>query len=296
MNAPEPKAPRVALLSDLVSDFVADAEAAAKAKKTGMARGPQTGVPSLDEALGSYLAPGVHTLQAAPGAGKTAFALQTAARCGFPALFVSAEMPILELFRRLIARETGTFLGKLKSGEIEPKAAMQLAVRAAEKVPNIALMDATSAFASPTTIRDAAVALKDRTAAEHVLVVIDSLQIWARSGKLNGGDSATEYDAINNALSAAASIAGGLNCPLLLVSHRNRAGNKSDGGLHAAKGSGDIEYVSESIIDLTRKDEQPDAAGEVEVKAVIHKNRHGVAGVSFPLRFVGRLQEFREGR
>ena len=109
---------RPTLLADLVADLVADAEAAHVAYLTGRPRGPQTGLAAVDEALGGDMAPGVHVLQAAPGAAKTALALQMAATCGFPALYVSAEMQLLELLRRVTSRVTGTFLGKLKSGEL----------------------------------------------------------------------------------------------------------------------------------------------------------------------------------
>ncbi len=108
MNTTDPNAPKVTLLSDLISDFVADTEAAAAARAAGHPRGPVTLLRDLDNALGGYLAPGLHILQASPGAGKTAFALQVAATCGFPALFVSAEMGLLEIFRRLVSRSTGT--------------------------------------------------------------------------------------------------------------------------------------------------------------------------------------------
>ncbi len=65
----ETKTPVVTQLADLVDFFVADAEAAAIARETGRPRGPVTGLSSLDEALGGYLSPGVHIVQAAPGAG-----------------------------------------------------------------------------------------------------------------------------------------------------------------------------------------------------------------------------------
>jgi replicative DNA helicase len=110
---------------------VADAQAAHTAHATGQPRGAQTRLPQLDGILGGFLAPGVHLLQAAPGAGKTAFCLQAAADCGFPALFVTAEMPPLALFRRLIARATGTYLGRLQSGELAPEVVEALARRAA---------------------------------------------------------------------------------------------------------------------------------------------------------------------
>jgi len=298
MPTAEPLAPRVVQLSDLVSDFITDTEAAAAALASGRPRGPVTALASLDDALGGFLAPGVHILQAAPGAGKTALALQCAARCEFPALFVSAEMGLLELFRRLIARETGTFLGKLKTGELGAREAMRLAVRTVEKVPSLALMDATRGHATPEMIRDAAEGLRSRTASAHVLIVVDSLQVWARSARAAGGQvsAATEYDLINAALDSVSDVAADLACPVLAVSHRNRAGQK-EGGLHAGKGSGDLEYMAETVIDLQReRDAQPDANGEVSVTIAIHKNRHGSPGVTFPVRFCGRLQEFREGR
>src|SRR5262245_30990621 len=105
--------PTLTLLADLVGELRADAQAAYDARQAGHPRGPVTGLSPLDEALGGYLAQGLHVLQAAPAAGKTAMGLQIGSSCSFPALIVSVEMPTLELFRRLIARNTRTFLGKL---------------------------------------------------------------------------------------------------------------------------------------------------------------------------------------
>jgi replicative DNA helicase len=291
-----PAIPKVALLSDLISDFVADTDAAADARANNRPRGIVTCFKRLDETLGGYLAPGLHVVQAAPGAGKTAFALQLAARCGFPALYVSAEMGLLELFRRTVARETKTFLGKLKSGEISGAEATKLALQTAEKAPHLALMDATRSFAKSDHIQQTADSLRTRAKAAHILIVIDSLQDWARSAVDEDGKplGASEYDLINSGLAAAARIGAHLACPVLVVAHRNRQSNKSDGGLHGAKGSGDFEYKSETVIDLNRKDDMPDSNGEVEVKASIHKNRHGTPGGTFSFRFTGRTQEFRE--
>jgi replicative DNA helicase len=224
-------------------------------------------------------------------------ALQVASDCRYPALFVSAEMGLLELFRRLIARSTQTFLGKLKSGEIAGANARNLALQTVEKLPHLAMMDATQAYAAPALIADVAEGLKEKMQAEHLLIVVDSLQVWAKSVRAIGGDVATasEYDVINSGLFAAAGIASRLACPVLMISHRNRVGNKEGGGLHSAKGSGDVEYCAESILDLSvKQDQQPDAMGETDVAVKVLKNRHGVPGISASLKFSGRLQEFRE--
>jgi len=288
--ATEPK-PRVVLLSQLVGELVADATAAARAREENRPRGPVTGIPSLDEAIGGYLAPGLHILQGGPGDGKTAFSLERAAKCEAAALYISAEMPILELFRRLIARETGTFLGKLKDGTLGATAIERLALQTAERLPRLALVDATLVPAKPETIRALGEGLREKTASEHILTVIDSLQIWAR-GAATG---ATEYDLVTAAVTGARNVAESLKAPVLAISHRNRAGQK-DGGLFASKGSGDIEYATETVFEIARdKDSRDTAAGDVGVTVSIHKNRHGVAGLSIPLRFTGRLQTFREG-
>jgi replicative DNA helicase len=292
------RTPRTYALSDLVGDFVADTDAAAEAMRTGRPRGAITGLAAIDKIIGGHLAVGVHVLQGAPGCGKTALALQIASRCAYPALYVSIEMGLLELFRRLIARETETFLGRLKTGEISGMQARNLALATVEKLPALAFMDATNAYAEPSLVLDNAKALRERMNVGHSLVVIDSLQTWARSVRTtDGAAQASEYDAINDALHAATQIATRLNAPVLLISHRNRVGNKEQSAaLHSSKGSGDIEYVTETMIDLTptKQDAQENADGEMEVTAKIVKNRHGVVGVSTRLFFSGRLQSFRE--
>jgi replicative DNA helicase len=289
--------PRLTLLSDLVNEFVLDTEAALKALESGMPRGPVTGLIRLDEAIGGFFSGGLHIFQAAPGAGKSAFALQTAANCRFPALYVTAEMGVLELFRRLISRETETYLGKLKTGELGGREAMRLALKTVENLPNFAILDGTSGYASPKQILDVAESLKERAKAAQVLVVIDSIQVWAKTVRIADNDfvGASEYELLNAALGSLSALASEIKSPVLAVSHRNRVGNRSgDASLHSAKGSGEVEYLAESVIDLTRREEQPDASGEVEIGLKILKNRHGVPGVSIPMKFCGRIQKFRE--
>lgn len=289
--------PRLTLLSDLVTEFVADTEAAQKALESGMPRGPVTGLARLDETIGGYFSNGLHILQAAPGAGKSAFSLQTAAYCRFPSLYLTAEMGVLELFRRLIARETETYLGKLKTGELGGREAMRLALKTVENLPNFAILDGTGGYASPKQILDVAEALKERAKTPQVLVVVDSIQVWAKTVRSADADfvGASEYELLNAALGSLSGLANELKSPVLAVSHRNRAGNRSnDASLHAAKGSGEVEYLAESVIDLTRKDEQPDSNGEVEISLKVLKNRHGVPGLNIPLKFCGRIQKFRE--
>src|SRR5438045_667911 len=111
----ETTTPRLLSLAGLLPEWEDDAIAARDAYVNHIPRGPVTGLPELDSALGGNLQPGVTVLQANTGTGKTALALQIAATCGFPALYLSAEMRALELFRRHAARVTGRYLGRFKS-------------------------------------------------------------------------------------------------------------------------------------------------------------------------------------
>jgi len=225
---PATDGPRVVRLADLVDELVADAEAAHTARLTGQPRGPMTRLPAVDRALGGFLPPGVHLLQAAPGAGKTAFCLQTATDCGFPGLYVTVETSPLELFRRVIARLTRTDVGDLKSGKLAPAQVAARAREAAEKASRLAILDATLGFVPAEQIRTAA--LREECQASHVLVIIDPLQNWARSAHAD----ASEYEKVTAAVEGAQRLTVKLGSPVLTVSQRNRAGQR-EGGLHAAR-------------------------------------------------------------
>jgi replicative DNA helicase len=283
-----PRTPRLARLGDLRDDWRDFAQAAHDAFTTGAKRGPVTGLPSLDRELGNVLEPGTHILHGQPGTGKTALALQIASECGFPSLYVTAEMALLELLRRITARVTGTFLGRLKSGELAPADSLALVERTIAAVPYLAIADATLAYASPDWILAAAEKIKGD--APHILIVVDSVHSWSEANP----DPYSEYDTLNAALSHLRTIAARLCCPVLGVAERNRDSMKK-GGQSAAAGSRKFEYGASSVIDLTREeDAREDATGLIPVTLKLAKNRNGAAGKSIPLKFHGACQRFRE--
>lgn len=287
LSSTEP-APRLARLADLLDEWQLVAQQAHESYTTGQPRGPVTGFAKLDAEIGGALDAGLHILHGQPGAGKTAFALQLAATCGCPALIVSCEMAPLELLRRITARATETFLGKLRTGEMHPAGSMALVKRAVATAPLLALADGTLAYPSVEWIKDAALAVKGK--AEHILVVIDSVHSWAESAP--GG--APEYESLNAALAALRALAGALACPVVAVAERNRASMKG-GGLNAGAGTRKIEYGATTLIDLERDLDKPaDAAGEVDVALTLAKNRNGAAGKKVNLKFHGALQRFRD--
>ena len=247
-----------------------------------------TGLPKLDRELGGALTPGQHVLHAGPGAGKTALALQIAATCGVPALYVTCEMSPLELLRRVTARVTGVFLGRLRSGELTPAESLRLAQQAVAAAPDLVLADATRAFATPTWIEE--VARITRRDVRDVLIAIDSVHSWADGA----AGEATEYERLGWALSALRTLAGTLNCAILAIAERNRA-SIQNGGLSAGAGSRKFEYGGESVWDLSQEKEAvADTWGQVAVTLSLVKNRNGAPGRKIPLKFNGPLQRFSE--
>lgn len=294
LNEPNAPRPQLCRLSDLLDAWETDAQGAFDARVNGAARGPLSGLPSLDKELGGCFAPGLHIAHGQPGAGKTAFALQVAANCGCPCLYLTCEMAPLELLRRLTARSTQTFLGRLKSGEMPPRDSLELARRAVATVPHLALVDGTRAYASPSYLHECAQIVRAQAGGErpkHLLLIVDSLHAWAESAPPCG---ATEYDTLNAALLSLKRLATTLGCPILAIAERNR-GAMTGGGLSAGAGSRKIEYGAETVLDLERGEgAREDMAGEVEIKAKFCKNRHGAAGRAVSLKFHGALQRFQE--
>jgi len=287
-NSTPPLEPRLTRLGDLLDDWQAHAEAAHDAYANGAPLGAVTGVRTLDRELGGALEPGVHVVLGSPGTGKSAFVLQAAASAGCPALLVTCEMSPLELLRRHTARITGTYLGRLKSGELSPSGSLELAKQAIAAAPDLVLADATQAYASHAWIAKQAAMVRGDS--PHVLVIVDSIHSWAEQAPGNFA----EYDVLNESLAALRTVASKLQAPVLAVSERNRAG-MAKGGLSSGAGSRKIEYGGSTVLDLQRDgDGGADAAGEVRINLKIEKNRNGAAGKTIALRFNGALQKFSE--
>lgn len=289
---PDTPTPRIYRLGDLLDTFARDAAEAHEAYTSGKPRGPLTGFPQIDRAIGGARFPGVHVLHASPGIGKTAYALQESATCGCPALFVSCEMPPLELLRRLAARVTGTYLGRFSTGELAPDVACEAVRRACEASPDLVLVDGTMAYASPTWIRDRAIEVRGQS--RHVLVVIDSLHEWTRAA---GETGSSEYDQLGLALSSLRALANTLQAPVLIIAEeaRDTLKGQTRRGMHSGAGHRSIEYGATTVMGMTCEDDDPDQFGNKRVTLVIEKNRRGQPNQSFSLTFNGARQEYTGG-
>lgn len=276
-----PRALRISTLRDLVET---QAEADYSQQALGKRIHPGTGFERFDYLTGGGLQPGLHIMSGDPGQGKTALALQIATDCGFPALYVTAEMAPLVLVRRLIANKTGTDIANLHGGKIRPSEYMNRFDEMAAKCSQLAILDATDARVTSDIILREAEALAD---GGRVLVVMDYLQAWALA--VDGGR--TEYEALAGGISSLVGISTRLDSPILVVVARNRAAQREGGGLSGAAGSHKIEYSGHTFFDLTKGDQTPDG---IEMTITLQKNRTGPVGSTMGLLFDGSLQLFTE--
>lgn len=285
LATPYPLAALVGLLTD-------DAERRRAAMLAGRQTGPITNLPTLDKLIGGRLETGLHILHGSPGVGKSALALGMAAECGVPALFVSAELGAVEVLRRVIARTTGKYLGRLKSGELTGEAIKELAEKTARALPLLSIMDATSGSAPTEHIINVLSSMREAPGAQDAkgdgaLVVVDSAHTWAARVFTDQ----EEYVRLGLALDELELLAKRLDIPVLLIAERNRASMKG-GGQSASAGSRRFEYAGESVIELDTVSEKEgeDSEGWKTVKLTLSKNRHGSCG-SVPLRWHGAMQK-----
>ena len=198
-------------------------------------------------------------------------------------------MHLVELLRRHTARVTGTYLDRLKSGELAPDDVVRMAQQAIAAAPGLALVDGTQAYLAPGLLLDFVRAVRGE--ARHGLLVIDSVHSWAEKAP----DQWTEYEALNGGLAALRTLASRLNCPILGVAERNRA-SMATGGLNSSSaGSRKFEYGAESVIGLQVDEGQEApklAPPEKPIKITVEKNRNGASGMSLKAIFNGALQKF----
>ena len=209
-------------------------------------------------------------------------------------------MGALELLRRVTARVTSTYLGRLRSGEFTPATSLALAEKAVAAHPGLALFDATRGYVAPWQetkddapgILEAAEAWRDRNRAGACLVVVDSLHTWSASDPHS--ERLTEYERLTNAVNDLCIMAARLDSPVLAIAEQNRPGQGSD-RQNTAKGTGRFEYAAMTVLAYAPDGEwKEDAAGEHHARLTIAKSRNNSAGPKVELRFHGALQSFRE--
>ena len=277
-------------LSALFGDFsvfsVADHKESFKAERKEAYSRPaiKTGFYTFDEELKGGLFPGLYTIGAEPGAGKTAFIMQIAdhiAENGKPVLVYALEMGKSQLEARSISRitaekktpkEAATALEILAGGpdgwNEEKKDVIEQAYNEYfDKHKQLYIVEGRRNTTAARIEND----IKNFTMCfgEAPVLFVDYLQILAPMN-----ERGTDKQNADQAVQVLYDISRTYKTPVFVVSSWNRSAYGSAGGMEAFKESGGIEYGADVLITLQLKD-AIDAAGnsagkprETQAKAI----------------------------
>lgn len=251
-------------------------------RRAGEVVGVNTGLSDLDD-LTDGMAPGQFIVVAArPSMGKTALALNVAAYAALeaaaPTLFVSAEMPKVELAERLIVAGARLDGHLLRTGrDLDPSEARRVARAHAALDATERLWVEDSGRVTPASILSEARRMRRAVGLE--LVVVDYL------GLVKPSDPADRrkrlYEQVTDVSADLKAVARELNVPLLVLAQLNRASEaRTDKRPTMAdlRDSGAIEQDADVIWLLHRPEyyDPDDQPGEAELH--VTKNRNGRTG------------------
>lgn len=271
--------------------YITEAERKVVGSRSAQRLNLQWGFDTLDN-LTDGLQPGLICVHSQPGVGKTSWALQVSAQVQAPVLYVTAEMSVREMLRRLVARISDQPRRSLLSASHSVEEETEFLRQALAVAPTLTFMDAAAMPAQPEWIEEQIQRLKHMDRDGHALLVIDSLHSWILP-LVKDITNLSEYDAINNAVVSLRTIASKYDIPVLVICERNRA-QMTEGGLSAVAGSRAPEYRSDLVLSLDSKGTQDDPTALKEINLSVLKNRHGAAGAKIQFLFDGDKQAFAE--
>jgi replicative DNA helicase len=242
---------------------------------------------SLDKLIGGF-APGSLIIAAArPGAGKSIFALQAAAKLAHEGMvaFSSLEMTEQELQKRLLAQYGSVHMSQLRNHNLGMDDWKRVAeARTAVQAAPIFVDETASANLAHIRSHARAVARRGKL----VLVVVDYLQLVA-------GEGQSRQEVVGTVARGLKQLAKDLNVPVLAAAQLRRAGERRGKntlpGLDDLRESGDIEAAADVVLLLDRdKDRAPN-----DLTVVVAKNRHGEQG-KFTLLWQAQFARLRDKR
>ena len=263
--------------------------------------GRTTGFKSLDELLGGYGDGQMITLAARPAMGKTSLGLGMLVAAGKDlvardeegvCLFVSIEMPRVEIVRRVLSQLTGVTEAELKSPSSLSQETMDRVSAVGNELAHL-----------PIYIHDATYWLHDlksllyRTRLKHKrlrLVVIDYLQLMR--AKLDRRDANREQEVAEVSRSIK-SFAKEFKCPILALAQLNRGcetrpGKNKRPMLADLRESGSLEQDSDVVMFIYRDEvynKETEDKGIAEV--IVAKQRSGPTD-TVRLRFAKHITRF----
>ncbi len=275
-------------LKDLSQDLVGDLEEIANNK--GKLTGVPTGFYDLDN-LTQGLHPGQMVIVAArPAMGKSTLALDfcrsAAIHNQMPAAMFSLEMSRSEIAMRLLSAETGVWLSKMRSGEMQTQDWTAVTKRIAD-ISDAPLFIDDSPNMSMSEIRSKCRRLKQQFGLS--LVVIDYLQLMSSGRRVESRQQ--EVSDFSRSLKL---LAKELEVPVIAVAQLNRGPEqRSDHKpmLADLRESGSLEQDADVVMLLHRPDyyDPEDRPGEADI--LVAKHRNGPTA-SIPVVFQGAMARF----
>lgn len=263
----------------------------------GRVFGLATGIARLDEALGG-LERGLYILAGPPGMGKTSLALQVALYVAnqAPVVYVSFENSGESLVLKAVSARAGVSAFDALRGKVAAERLQQAAAEIHPQLDRLSLLDGSAQLAVGR-VRSVALRAMERAASERCLVVIDYVQLMAKTcGEYRGlSDVRAKVDTLTGDL---ISLSKRLASPVLVLSSQSRsAGGYGGGGgrdaLDSLKESGDLEFGGDVVMFLTEDGERTATPPAKAVSLSIKKHRHGPTA-KIPLVFLSDRGLYRE--
>lgn len=241
-----------------------------------------TGYPDLDIMLGGFEKGKMYVIGGRPSMGKTAYALNIAARMArgeHTVMYFSLEMSQTEVAKRVLGIGTGIPMKKMKICKLSDAEEAKI-FEYKEKLNKYLLINDTSYQTMPGIMTEVIGKNAELSASGQRIecVVIDHLQLIS--------SSASKYTDRRNQIGEASRMckimAKELNIPVIILSQLSRASKDRTSytpRLTDLRESGDIEQDADVVILLHRDGYYDPDANQKEAKAYIAKNRDGRVGV-----------------
>ena len=253
----------------------------------GKTLGIPTGFVDLDRMTSGLNNSDLIILAARPAMGKTAFALNlalNAAKEKKNVLIFSLEMPVQQLYQRLLAMESGISQNKLRNVYLEEDEwnKLTLATTSLSNLPHTNVLE----------IRSYARNMKTQGLLD--LIVIDYLQLINGTGKGRGSDANRQQE-ISDISRALKGLARELDVPVIALSQLSRAvESRVDRRpmLSDLRESGAIEQDADIVAFLYREEYYiPDTENKGITELIIGKHRNGATG-TVKLNFLSEFTKF----
>lgn len=220
------------------------------------------------------------------GVGKTGFALNLLEDISkrFKCLYFNIEMTEQEIYKRIIAINSGVYIRNLTKPETEyQKSLIDKSIKeiANRKIKVFSGLQTTNSI-KQTIIRE--------SKKEHVVVFIDYI------GLIGGARNQSLYERITTIVKELRNISLAFDCTIIGLAQVNRNGAKNDiPQLHDLKDSGELEQSATGVI-LLHDPQGISKDSKTELNAIIAKNRHNLPAPVKIEYFKYNQQVFEKGR